>query len=153
MDTLLFFDRWMLLYVMSEYQYSWYNDGTRSYLSDMEKALSRYLYVISFCKRKAPECTDVLNKVLSEDTKGTSETEAPEAEAAILSAIETFVVYAYPEVTDQVAYIRNGFTDWWTCTTKLFWTSVREQDVSPLRRQNWQNVYMRVSRAICCVNI
>ena len=105
MDTFLLFDRWVIRYIMAENK--WYNNGTRNYISDMAKALSRYPYVITFCKRKAPECTEFLNKVIRVNIKGISEEEARNAEIAILSALETFVVYAYPEVMEQVNYIRN----------------------------------------------
>ena len=107
MDTVLLFDRWVIRYVMNENQCGWYDNGTRSYTSDMAKALSRYPYIIPFCKRKAPECANFLNEVLSVSTKNLSEKEARNAEIAILSALETFVVYTYPEVMDQVNYIRN----------------------------------------------
>ena len=105
MDTFLLFDRWAIRYIMAENK--WYNNGTRNYISDMAKALSRYPYVITFCKRKAPECTEFLNKVIRVSVKDISEEEARNAEIAILSALETFVVYAYPEVMEQVNYIRN----------------------------------------------
>ncbi|MBD5117130.1 MAG: class I SAM-dependent methyltransferase [Ruminococcaceae bacterium] len=105
MDTILLFDRWVIRYIMNENQ--WYNGGTRSYITDMAKALSRYPYVISFCQRKAPECTGFLNKVISVSVKDIGEDEARNAETSILSALETFVVYAYPEVMEQVNYIRN----------------------------------------------
>ncbi len=105
MDTFLLFDRWVIRHIMDENQ--WYHGGTRSYISDMAKALSRYPYVITFCKRKAPECTDFLNKVARIGAKGVSEEEARNAETAILSALETYVVYAYPEIMEQVNYIRN----------------------------------------------
>ncbi len=105
MDTFLLFDRWVIRYIMDENK--WDNDRTRNYISDMAKALSRYPYVITFCKRKAPECTEFLNKVMRVNVSGISEEEAHNAETAILSALETFVVYAYPEVMDQVNYIRN----------------------------------------------
>lgn len=105
MDTFLLFDRWVIRYIMDENK--WYNDRTSNYISDMAKALSRYPYVITFGKRKAPECTEFLNKVMRVNVSGISEEEAHNAETAILSALETFVVYAYPEVMDQVNYIRN----------------------------------------------
>lgn len=105
MDTVLLFDRWVIRYIMAENR--WYNKDTRNYLSDMAKALSRYPYVVTVCKRKAPECTEFLNEVLRVDVSSVSDEEARSAELAILSALETFVVYAYPEVMDQVNYIRN----------------------------------------------
>lgn len=105
MDTVLLFDRWVIRYIMKENQ--WYNNDTRDYVSDMAKSLSRYPYVITFCKRKAPECTEFLDKVTSISVEDISEEIARAAETAILTALETFVVYAYPEVMDQVNYIRN----------------------------------------------
>lgn len=105
MDTFLLFDRWVIRYIMTENE--WYNNNTRNYISDMAKALSRYPYVINFCRRKAPECTEFLNRVMRVIVKEISEEEARNAEISILSALETFVVYAYPEVMEQVNYIRN----------------------------------------------
>ena len=58
MDTILLLDRWVIRYIMSENP--WYNGD---YAYDMGKALSRYPNVISFCKRKAPECTDYLDRI------------------------------------------------------------------------------------------
>lgn len=117
MDTILLFDRWIIRYIMSENV--WYNNGQRDYKTDMAKALSRYPYVIQFCKRKAPECTDFLKEIENINAAGLlkkigginaasiSEAEARRAEIAILSALESFVVYAYPEVMEQIDYIRN----------------------------------------------
>lgn len=117
MDTILLFDRWIIRYIMSENV--WYNNGQRDYKTDMAKALSRYPYVIQFCKRKAPECTDFLKEIENINAAGLlkkigginaasiSEAEARRAEIAILSALEPFVVYAYPEVMEQIDYIRN----------------------------------------------
>ena len=107
MDTVLLFDRWVIRNIMNETQCAWYDSETRSYLSDMAKALSRYPYVVAFCKQKAPECADFLSKILRVNTEDVSEKEARDAETAILSALETYVVYAYPEVMNQVNYIRN----------------------------------------------
>lgn len=105
MDTFLLFDRWVIRYIMAEN--NWYNNDERNYQTDMAKALSRYPYVINFCKRKAPECTEFLDKMAACNMQDISEQEARKAEIAILSALETFVVYAYPEVMDNLNYIRN----------------------------------------------
>lgn len=105
MDTLLLFDRWIIRYLMDENE--WYNNDVRDYKKDMAKALKRYPYVVEFCKRKAPECTDFLNKVFSLTPANLSIEEAHKAEVSILSAHDTFVVYAYPDVMDKVNYIRN----------------------------------------------
>lgn len=86
MDTFLLFDRWVIRDIMDENK--WYNDRTRNYISDMAKALSRYPYVITFCKRKAPECIEFLNKIMRVNVSGISEVEAHNAETAILSAQE-----------------------------------------------------------------
>lgn len=105
MDTFLFFDRWIIRYIIAENPE--YDLGSCDYTADMARALSRYPYVKAFCKRKAPECTEFLNKLSEIDVSGISEGEARSAETAILTELETFVVYAYPEVMEQVNYIRN----------------------------------------------
>lgn len=107
MDTFLLFDRWIIRYLMCEQANQWYNDGTRNYLIDMAKAFSRYPYVMAFCKAKAPECAEFIEKLSSVDVSNISDIEARCAETAILQAHETFVVYAYPKVMEQVNYIRN----------------------------------------------
>jgi SAM-dependent methyltransferase len=105
MDTLLLFDRWVIRYLIDENK--WYNNETRDYKTDMAKALSQYPHVVEFCKHKAPECTDFINQLMSLIPENLSKEEARRAEISILSAHETFVVYAYPEVMDKVNYIRN----------------------------------------------
>lgn len=104
MDTLLLFDRWVIRYIMAEN--AWYNSGKRSYTTDMAKALSRYPYVKDFCVKKAPECGNFIKELNAADIGGTNETESREAEISILHALETFVVYAYPDVMEQADYIR-----------------------------------------------
>ncbi len=117
MEAVLLFDRWVIRYIMSEN--TWYNNGQRDYKTDMAKALSRYPYVIEFCKRKAPECAGFLKEIENINAAGflkeirgihaarISGAEARRAETEILSAWEHFVVYAYPEVMEQLGYIRN----------------------------------------------
>lgn len=104
MDTLLLFDRWVIRYIMGEN--SWYDSDTRSYRTDMAKALSRYPCVKDFCVKKAPECEGFIKEINTIDVSGLDENEARDAETSILQALETFVVYAYPSVMEQVDYIR-----------------------------------------------
>lgn len=104
MDTLLLFDRWVIRYIMNENK--WYDSETRSYKTDMARALSRYPYVKEFCVKKAPECEGFVKEINAVDVSGLSESEARAAETAVLSALETFVVYAYPSVMEKVNYIR-----------------------------------------------
>lgn len=104
MDTFLLFDRWVIRYIMADNP--WYNNETRDYKTDMAKALYRYPYIRDFCMRKAPECTAFMNRLAGIDVGDPDENETRAAETAVLSALETFVVYAYPEVMEQVNYIR-----------------------------------------------
>lgn len=104
MDTLLLFDRWVIRYIMNENK--WYDNETRSYKTDMARALTRYPYVKEFCVKKAPECECFVKEINAVDVSGLSKSEAREAETAVLSALETFVVYAYPSVMEKVNYIR-----------------------------------------------
>lgn len=102
MDCCLLFDRWVLRWIFTECNY--YNGD---YVTDMAKALYRHPYIDTFCRAKAPECSNFLDKVRAVPYDGWTDDEMREAETAILQTQETFVVYAYPEVMDQVNYIRN----------------------------------------------
>lgn len=105
MDTLLLLDRWVIRYWMSENRH--YSSTGRDYQTDMGKALSRYPHVIQFCKRKAPECAGFVDASLALVPEALSHEEARRAEISILDYHDTFVVYAYLEVMEQVNYIRN----------------------------------------------
>lgn len=101
MECCLLFDRWVLRWIFTECSYY---EG--DYVTDMAKALYRYPYIDAFCRAKAPECGRFLDKVRAVPCGGWTDDEMREAEKAILQAQETFVVYAYPEVMNQVNYIR-----------------------------------------------
>lgn len=105
METFLFFDRWVLRYLLGEN--TWYNQNGRDYKTDLASALSRYPHVAAYCRHKAPECSAFLDQVLSIDVSAVTDAEAFAAQCAILEAHETFVVYAYPKAMEQVNYIRN----------------------------------------------
>lgn len=108
METFLFFDRWVIDFIMSDNSHNHhYNDGNRDYKADMGKALYFYPYVVRFCKAKAPECTAFLDEVMSMVPEGITKEEARKAETSILDYHDSFVVYAYPKVMDKVNYIRN----------------------------------------------
>lgn len=102
MDCCLYFDRWVLRWIFTECSYY-----KGDYVTDMAKALYRYPYIDAYCRIKAPECSGFLDRVRMVGYGGWTETEMRDAETAILQAQETFVVYAYPELMDQVNYIRN----------------------------------------------
>ncbi len=102
MDCFLLFDRWVLRYIFND---CGYYDG--DYITDMAKALYRYPHIDSFCRCKAPECSDFLDKVRGISCGDWTDAEMRAAETAILQTHETFVVYAYPKVMNQVNYIRN----------------------------------------------
>lgn len=104
MDTLLLLDRWVIRYWMRENKP--YNHAGRDYRTDMGKALSRYPYVIQYCRRKAPECTGFIDEVLALVPDSLTSEEARAAETAILDYHQSFVVYAYPDVMEAVNYIR-----------------------------------------------
>lgn len=105
METFLLFDRWILRYILAENP--WYNTDKRDYKTDLAKALSKYPHVIEFCRRKAPECREFISELEAMRFDHLTDEEIRSAETAILQAQETFVVYAYPEIMDNVNYIRN----------------------------------------------
>ncbi len=102
MDCFLLFDRWALRWIFTDCDYY-----KGDYTTDMAKALHKYPHIYAFCRAKAPECGNFLDKVQSISYENWTDTEMREAENAILQTHETFVVYAYPEVMEQVNYIRN----------------------------------------------
>lgn len=107
MDTLLYFDRWILRYVLSqrkEYQ--------GNYLLLTGKALSFYPHVVDFCRNRAPECQSFLDAALQCVPAGLSAQEARRAETEFLQYHETFVVYAWPEIMEKVNYIADWDRKW-----------------------------------------
>lgn len=102
LNCFLFFDRWILRYIFKEQD--WY-DG--DYKTDMAKALCNYPYVYDYCLKKVPECKRFLSSLRDMHNVSWTNTDIRNAETRILQALETFVVYAYPEVMEKVNYIRN----------------------------------------------
>ena len=108
MDCFLLFDRWALKWIFTDCsEYDWFPSRGRDYRLDMAKALYRYPHVAWYVRAKAPECAPFLDEIRAIPYGGWTEKEMREAETAILQAHETFVVYAFPEVMNQVNYIRN----------------------------------------------
>lgn len=104
LDIFLLFDRWIIRYVITQ-EISWY-DKNRDYKADLAKALSKRPYIAGYCRKKAPEVTDFLDRLHIPKADVVSAAEAREAEIALLAALECFVVYADPEVMEKLDYIR-----------------------------------------------
>lgn len=100
MNCFLLFDRWILNYIFS-------GEHDLEYVHQMAKALFKYPYVKEYIKNKAPDCSKFLDAINRVDCSKYSLEELKEAETMILQKHETFVVYAYPEIMNQVNYIRN----------------------------------------------
>ena len=108
MNSFLLFDRWALQWIFSDCNvYDWFPGKDRDYKLDMAKALYRYPHVAWYVRNKAPECAAFLDEIQSITFGDWTEEEMRESEAAILQAHETFVVYAFPKVMNEVNYIRN----------------------------------------------
>lgn len=100
MNCFLLFERWIFQYILS-------GEDNEDYVMDMAKALYKYPYVKEFIRIKASECSKFLERVEKIDCSKFTDEELRQAETKILQQHETFVVYAYPEVMNQVNYIRN----------------------------------------------
>jgi len=108
MDTLLLLDRWVLRWILSDCSvYGWFDNDGRDYKLDLAKALWRYPHVTAHCRRKAPECGAFLDEIAAIPNTGWTVEEMREAETAVLQAQESFVVYAWPQVMNEIDYIRN----------------------------------------------
>ena len=107
MDTLLLFDRWVLRWILADCEnFDWFS-YSGDYKTDLAKALYRYPHVKSFARAKAPECAAFLDELETISVSGWTEAEMRKAETSVLQAHETFVVYAYPEIMNNVNYIRS----------------------------------------------
>ncbi len=108
MDTLLYFDRWVLRYLLNDQP----EGDPDAYRTMLGNALSRYPYVVDFVKNKAPECTAFVDRALDLVPQSLSQKDAREAETAFLQYHETFVVYAWPDAMEQVDYIADWDCKW-----------------------------------------
>lgn len=107
MDTLLYFDAWILRYLLTLPP-----DFEGDYPLLLGKALSRYPYVIDYCRQLVPEDKAFLEEALSLVPSDLSDAQARRAETDFLQHHETFVVYAWPEVIQQVNYIADWDRKW-----------------------------------------
>ena len=106
MNCFLLFDRWVLRYILTDKQGRRPEDG-QSYTKLIAKALFPYPHVKEFCRLKCPESAAFLDRVDAVPVASLSPDELRSAEIALLERLETFVVYAYPHVMNNVNYIRN----------------------------------------------
>jgi len=109
MDTLLYFDRWVLRYLLSV------QPGGKdhaAYLSLVGCALWRHPHVVDYCRNKAPECASFVDMALAQVPPGLDMQAARQAETDFLRCHETFVVYAWPEAMERVDYIADWDRKW-----------------------------------------
>lgn len=99
MNSLLLLDRWIFRWIFAGEE--------DEYIKDMAKALYRYPHVDWIVRNKAPECRGFLDRVKAMSFDEWTKDEMREAETRILHRHETFIIYAHPEVMEQVNYIRN----------------------------------------------
>lgn len=100
MNCFLLFERWILAFIFKSVD-------NIEYVQNMAKALYNYPHVKEFIRLKSPECHCFLDEVEKVDCRKFTQEELRDAETKILQYHETFVVYAFPEVMNQVNYIRN----------------------------------------------
>ena len=107
MNSFLLFDRWALRWIFTDCSaFDWFPADGRDYRTAMAMALYRYPHVAEYVRQKAPECAAFLDEVQVVPSEGWTPEEMREAETYVLQAHETFVVYAYPRVMEQINYIR-----------------------------------------------
>ncbi len=86
MDTLLYFDRWVLKYLLSDQE-----DYQGDHPMLLGSALSRYPHVADFCRHKVPECVPYLDAALALVPPELDAEAARQAETDFLRHHETFV--------------------------------------------------------------
>ena len=108
LNCILLFERWALRWIFTDCNaFEWFPSDGRDYKMEMAKALYRYPHVIEYVRAKAPECAAFLDELKAIPYGNWSQEEMREAENYILQAHESFVVYAYPQVMNQIDYIRK----------------------------------------------
>lgn len=81
MDTLLYFDRWVLRYLLND------QPGDKhpaAYRAMVGRALWRYPHVAEFCRNKAPECAPYVDAALNSVPADLNDRAARQAETAFL---------------------------------------------------------------------
>ena len=109
MDTLLYFDRWVLRYLLADQPHE--KDHT-AYQALVGRALRRHPHVADFCRHKAPECAPFVDAAQALVPHDLDDQAARQAEVDFLRYHETFVVYAWPQVMEGVNYIADWDRKW-----------------------------------------
>lgn len=107
MDSLLYFDQWILDYLLRDQP-----DFEGDYQLTLGRALSRYPHVAAYCRNMSPARASFVDDALALASDDLSVLAAREAETEFLQYHETFVVYAWPEVMERVNYIADWDRKW-----------------------------------------
>ena len=73
----------------------------KEYADKLAISLSAKPYVAWYCKSKAPETSELIDKLLTDAPQGITEEEIRRAEEFIVEATETSIVYTVPEIMNS----------------------------------------------------
>lgn len=98
-NTLLLMDRWI------------FNTISRNRQPEFRKQLAIALAgnpaILWYIVNKCPERRDYYNSLASEAPVGSTQKQIRDSEVKVLDALDTFVVYVYPEITENLPYVKD----------------------------------------------
>ena len=104
-NTLLLMDRWILNYLVGLSPYGEGQYGKEAYRAHLGVALAYHPTVRWYFEEKCPESRERVKHLAEAAPKGLTEREVRQSELLLLDEIDSFVVYAYPEVMEGLSYI------------------------------------------------
>lgn len=101
-DYFLLMDRWIIRMLINS------STKRKEYADNLAIALAAKPYVAWYCKQKAPEIKEVIEKLVANAPKNVSDEILRQAEEFIVEVTETSIVYTVPEIMNSNCnYIYN----------------------------------------------
>ena len=98
-NSLLLMDRWIFNMIAK--------NQTPEFRKRLAIALSGNPVVLWYIVNKCPEQRDFYNSLVSEASEGSTQQQIRESEVKVLDALDWAVVYVYPEITENLPYVKD----------------------------------------------
>jgi ubiquinone/menaquinone biosynthesis C-methylase UbiE len=111
-NTLLLMDRWVLRFLLGLYEYDltgWYSNNEYRYHFGI--ILANNQVIQWYFMEKCPEGKERVNELIKNVPQNLPQNEIRKSEMYILDKIDSFVVYVYPEIMENLNYIKYWTPD------------------------------------------
>lgn len=98
-NSLLLMDAWIIRYLAA--------NGDAAFNQKLAVALAANPAVVWLFTNKCPDCRKHFDDLVASAPTGNSAEYARECEIAVLDALDTFMVYLYPTIMDELPYIKS----------------------------------------------